>query len=81
MVYSKLNDISENARYEWEDRAPGWIEAGLGHAVSRYGSTRETELFAEAFTAYSHKDYGLDERLPKEIEEFFDRTLGKKKET
>lgn len=45
--------------------------------VSRYGSTDGYELFAESFSAYTHPNYQRG-FLPKRIEDFMDKYIGKK---
>jgi SPP1 gp7 family putative phage head morphogenesis protein len=45
--------------------------------VSTYGATNKGEAFAESFTAYTHPQYGVVHRLPKEVEEFMDKLLRK----
>jgi hypothetical protein len=46
--------------------------------VSKYSACNTWEAFAESFCAYTHPDYGKTVSLPKEIEAFFDKHVGKK---
>jgi len=45
--------------------------------VSKYSSTNNHEAFAESFAAYTHSDYGEKQSLPKEIERFMDKYVGR----
>lgn len=53
-----------------------WIATNL----TRYAGANEKELFAESFAAYTHPEYsvGLNKRLPREIEEYMEKNIGKR---
>lgn len=84
--------ILGNARHEWghfvyynyleqKDRAR-WKRFYKGipkDSISRYGSTNESEGFAESFSAYTAPDYGESpkKKLPSIIDMFFKKLLGK----
>ena len=44
--------------------------------ISGYATVSPRECFAEAFNIYTSKDYGENGRLPKQIERFFDNSVG-----
>ena len=73
VVYTK------SLRYDMQDE---WVRLYASQKkfywkanVSQYGSTNASELFAESFSAYMHPKYAQG-MLPKEIEEFFAKTIG-----
>ena len=62
-----LSDIGGKAKgVKWKD------------AISEYGATDRHEMFAESFSAWTHKDYGTKgDRLPKGVEKFMSGLTGK----
>jgi len=57
-----------------EDKASRWFKKN----ISGYAGTNQQEAFAECFSAYTSPKYKAG-MLPKEIEEYFEKLIGKRK--
>lgn len=76
-VYQALGKRSSAAVDEWATLVRTRTQVGWARAVSQYGSTNNSELFAECFSAWTHPEYAAAKRrLPKEVEQFFIKHLG-----
>lgn len=71
-----FNVLSTSRRAQWERLSDGMSQSQKTAGVSRYGASNHRELYAEAFSAYTHREYGKDgKRLPKQIEDFLKKDL------
>lgn len=83
-IYNTRKGIAESfsKRIEWgakEDAKKFFLRSKIGEGVSVYGGSSQLELFAEAWTIYSHPSYGKTVKpLPADIHDFFVKYLPRK---
>lgn len=73
-------DLSNHVAWgEHIDIKSYFLRAKIGEGVSVYGGSSQLELFAEAWTIYSHPGYGKTVKLlPPDIHAFFVKYLPRK---
>ena len=83
-IYKTRKQTAEDLskRIAWCDQHGAkkyFLQAKIGDGVSVYGGSNELELFAEAWTIYSHPEYGNSVKpLPADIHDFFVKYLPRK---
>lgn len=72
-----LTIMNFDEKVEWQKVFDSFSKGDIKEKVSMYAGTNIKECFAESFAAYTSPKYGITgKRLPKKIEEFFDKYVG-----
>lgn len=83
-IYNARKEIAQNLsnHIAWRDKLDAkqyFLRSKIGEGVSVYGGYSQLELFAEAWTIYSHPGYGESvKQLPSDIHDFFVKYLPRK---
>lgn len=72
-------NICRDGKYAKDEMSPVRWKVGSATPLTIYAKTNVREFHAEAFAAITHPAYGKESwRLPAEVEEFMNRTMGKR---